>query len=126
KIEGIVRSYRAIDVRHVRFEIQGANNVIDLNVKQPWILKDGDYVIVAGEDNGRSGEFNGYAYRNDTKETCGKRDPGLLDGYRYIVMGLLFSWAIFPVFIHIPAGLRRLAFGRKIDQAAAMLWYTHD
>jgi len=124
KIEGTVRTYRAIDVRNVQFEIQGTSKIIDLNVGQPWMLKNGDYVVVAGEDDGRSGKFNGYAYRNDTKDIFGKSDPGLLDGYRYILMGLLFSWAIFPVFIHIPAGLRRLKFGRKIDQAALMLWST--
>lgn len=122
KIEGTVRNYRAIDVRNVQFEIQGASNVIDLNVGQSWMLKNGDYVVVAGEDVGRSGKFNGYAYRNDTKDVFGKSDAGLPDGYRYILMGLLFSWAIFPVFIHIPAGLRRLKFGRKIDRAASMLW----
>lgn len=125
KIEGTVQTYRAIDVRNVQFEIQGTNNVIELNVDQPWILKNGDYVIVAGEDNGRFGNFKGYAYRNDTRQIFGKSDPGLLDGYRYILLGLLFFWAIFPVFTHIPAGLRRLAFGRKIDQAASMLWHTN-
>jgi hypothetical protein len=122
KIEGRVQTYRAINVRNVQFEIQGCKIVVDLNVDQPWILRNGDYVIVAGEDDGRSGKFNGYAYRNDSREVFGKTDPGLLDGYRYILMGLLFSWAIFPVFIHIPAGLRQLKFGRKIDQAASMLW----
>lgn len=121
KIEGTVRTYRAIDVRNVQFEILGANNTIDLKVEQPWILRDGDYVVVAGE-GGSSGKFNGYAYRNDTKETFGKSDPDMLGGFRYILMGLLFFWAIFPVFIHIPAGWRQLKFGRKIDQAASMLW----
>ncbi|MHC4857479.1 MAG: hypothetical protein ACYTBY_06725 [Planctomycetota bacterium] len=125
KIEGTVRAYRAIDVRNVQFEIQGSNNIIDLSLEQPWVLKNGDYVVVAGEDEGRSGKFNGYAYRNDTKEIFGKSDPGLLDAYRYILMGLLFFWAIFPVFIHIPVGLRRLEFGRKVDQAASMLWPTN-
>ena len=125
KIEGTVRTYRAIDVRNVQFEIQGANNVIELNVGQPWILKNGDYVVVAGEDDGRLGKFNGYAYRNDTRDIFGKSETGFLDGYRYILMGVLFSWAVFPVFIHIPAGLRRLKFGRKIDQAASMLWSTN-
>jgi len=126
KIEGTVRTYRAIDVRNVQFEIQGANNVIELNVGQPWILKNGDHVVVAGEDDGRSGRFNGYAYRNDTKEIFGKSETGFVDGYRYILMGLLFSWAVFPVFIHIPAGLRQLKFGRKIDQAASMLWSANE
>ena len=122
KIEGTVQTYKAIDVRNVQIELQGATNVIVLNVDQPWILKNGDYVAVAGEDDGRSGKFNGYAYRNDTKHVYGKSDPDLLSGYRYILMGLLFSWAIFPVFTHIPAGLRYLKFGRKVDQAASMLW----
>ena len=122
KIEGTVQTYRAIDVRNVQFEIQGANNVIVLNLEQPWVLKNGDYVAVAGEDDGRSGQFNGYAYRNDTRQIFGKSDPGLLQGYRYILAGLFFCWAIFPVFTHIPEGLRRLKFGRKVDQAASMLW----
>jgi hypothetical protein len=122
KIEGTVQTYRAIDVRSVQFEIQGANNVIVLNLEQPWVLKNGDYVVVVGEDDGRSGQFNGYAYRNDTRQIFGKSDPGLLLGYRYILMGLFFCWAIFPVFTHIPEGLRCLKFGRKVDQAASMLW----
>ncbi|MCP4982225.1 MAG: hypothetical protein GY935_17240 [Gammaproteobacteria bacterium] len=122
KIEGTVQAYRAIDVRHVQFEIQGVNNLIFLELGQPWVLKSGDYVVVAGEDDGRSGKFIGYAYLNDTKQVFGKSNPGLLDGYRYILMGLFFSWAIFPVFIHIPEGLRRLKFGRKVDQAAQLLW----
>ena len=122
KIEGTVQTYRAIDVRNVQFEIKGANNVIVLNLEQPWVLKNGDYIVVAGEDDGRSGKFNGYAYRNDTRHIYGKSDPELLQGYRYILAGLIFCWALFPVFTHIPAGLRMLKFGRKVDQAASMLW----
>ena len=122
KIEGIVQTYRAIDVRSVQIEIQGANKVIDLNLAQPWLLRKGDYVVVVGEDDEHSEKFNGYAYRNDTKQISGKRDPYLLDAYRYILMGLIFCWAIFPVSIHIPAGLRRPEFGRKIDHAAALLY----
>jgi hypothetical protein len=126
KIEGTVQTYRAIGVRSVQFEIQGANNVIELNLEQPWVLKNGDYVAVVGEGDGRSGKFTGYAYRNDTRQISGKSDSGLLHGYRYILMGLFFCWAIFPVFTHIPAGLRCLKFGRKVDQAASMLWSASE
>ena len=122
KIEGTVQTYRAIDVRKVQFEIKGANNVIVLNLEQPWVLKNGDYIVVAGEDDGRSGKFNGYAYRNDTRHIYGKSDPELLQGCRYILAGLFFCWAVFPVFTHIPEGFRLLKFGRKVDQAASMLW----
>jgi hypothetical protein len=125
KIEGTVRDYKALGVHKVQLEIQGTSNVIDLNVEQPWMLRIGDYIAVAGEDDGRTGIFKGYAYRNDTRTAFGTSDPGLLDGIRYIVMGLLFSWAIFPLFIHVPAGLRQLAFGRKIEQAASMLFPGH-
>ena len=122
KIEGTVRTYRALDVRNVQFEIQDTGDVIDLSLNQPWVLRNGDHVVVTGEDDGRSGTFHGYAYRNDTREIFGKSDPGLYEGYRYILMGLLFFWAIFPLFTHIPAGLRRIEFGRKVDRAAEMLW----
>ena len=121
KIEGTVRTYTPINVRNVQFEIQGSNKVIDLHIEQPWVLRDGDYVVVVGEDDGRSGKFNGYAYRNDTRQTRGKTDPDLLQACRYIILGLLFAWAIFPLFTHVPAGWRQIAFGRKVDQAAAML-----
>ena len=122
KIEGTVQTYRAIDVRNVQFEINGANNVIVLNLEQPWVLKNGDYIVVVGEDDGRSGKFNGYAYRNDTRQIFGKSNPGLLQGYRYSLAGLFFCCAVVPVFTHIPGGLHRLRFRRKVDQAASMLW----
>jgi len=121
KIEGQVRSYRPINVRNVQFEIQGSKELIDLHIEQPWVLKDGDHVVVAGEADGRSGHFNGYAYRNDTKQVVGTTDSCLMTGLRYILTGLLFAWAVFPLFTHIPAGLRMLAYSRKVDQAAAML-----
>ncbi len=121
KIEGAVRDYTPINVHNVRVEIQGSGKVIDLKMDQAWILKDGDHITVAGEDDGRTGTFNAYAYRNDTKGVFGKSDRGFANGCFYILMGIIFSWAIFPVFIHIPAGLRQLAFGRKVDQAASML-----
>lgn len=121
KIEGTVRSYTPINVRNVQFEIDGSREIIDLHSEHPWVLKSGDHVAVVGEDDGRSGKFHGYAYRNDTRQTRGETDRGLLSAVRYIVLGLLFAWAIFPLFVHVPYGLRRLAFGRKVDQAAAML-----
>ena len=121
KIEGTVETYKPINVRNVQVEIEGSSNVIDLNLDQPWVLKNGDHIIVAGEDDGRTGTFNGYAYWNDTKEVFGKSDPGLAHGWFYILMGIIFSWAIFPLFTHLPAGVKQLAFGRKVDQAASML-----
>jgi hypothetical protein len=121
KIEGTVRAYTPISVRKVQFEIDGSSEVIDLHSEYPWLLKEGDYVAVVGENDGRSGIFHGYAYRNDTRQTRGESDRELPDALRYIVLGLLFAWAIFPLFIHLPYGFRMLMFGRKVEQAADML-----
>jgi len=121
KIEGRVQTYTPINVRSVQFEIQGSDLVIDLCMDQPWVLKNGDHVAVVGEDDGRSGKFYGYAYRNHTRQIRGQTDRGLTDALRYLFLGFLFSWAIFPLFVHLPYGWRRLNFGRKVDQAAAML-----
>ena len=121
KIEGRVTTYTPINVRDVRFELDSGNEVIELHSEHPWLLRNGDHVAVVGENDGRSGVFHGYAYRNDTRQTRGQTDVGLADGVRYIFLGLLFAWAIFPLFIHVPYGLRRLAFGCKVEQAASML-----
>ena len=121
KIEGIVQSHRALDVRHVEFQVYGSGDVIDLHLDSPWVLRDGDHVVVTGEHDGRSGRFHGYAYRNDSRAVCGKSDNGWAEATRYILLGLLFGWAIFPLFTHLPAGLRWLDFGRKVDRAADMV-----
>ncbi len=121
KIEGTVQSYKALNVRHVEFQVQGSNDIIDLCLDRPWVLRDGDHVVVTGENDGRSGRFHGYAYRNDSREVCGMSDNGWAEAGRYILLGLLFAWAIFPLFTFLPAGLRWLDFGRKVDRAADMI-----
>lgn len=121
KIEGKVASYKAYDVKHVEFRLQGSDKVIDMHLDSPWVLRDGDNVVVTGEDDGRSGRFNGYAYRNASRGVSGTSEKPWEAAARYIGMGLLFSWAIFPLFIHVPEGIRQIIFGRKIDRAEHML-----
>ncbi len=121
KIEGTVASYKAHDVRHVEVWLQGSNKVINLHLDSPWVLRDGDEICVTGEDDGRSGRFNGYAYRNSSRGTCGVSQRPWNVAARYIGLGLLFSWAIFPLFIHVPEGVRQILFGRKVERAAHML-----
>ena len=121
RIEGTVRAYRPISVRKVQFEFDGGSELIDLHSEYPWVLRDGDRVVVVGEDDGRSGLFHGYAYRNETRQARGRTDPGFADAIRYILLGVLFSWAIFPLFIHVPYGWRLFTYGRKVERAAAML-----
>ena len=121
RIEGKVTHYHPIGVRRVRFGVQGDEREIDLNIEQPWVLRFGDHVVVVGEDDGRSGRFKAYAYRNDTREVFGKHDAGLWDAYLQVLAGIVFCWVVFPLFTYLPVGLRRLAEGRKVDQAASMI-----
>ena len=75
KIEGTVGAYRAVDVRNVQFEIQDSGDLVELSLDQPWIIRNGDHVVVAGEDDGRSGTFYGYAYLNGTAAAMAKYNP---------------------------------------------------
>ena len=121
KIEGRVVSYKPHDIRHVEFMLEGSDKVIDMHLDSPWVLREGDEICVTGEDDGRSGRFNGYAYRNASRGHRGMSEKPWDVAARYIGLGLLFSWAIFPLFIHVPEGIRQILFGRKVMQADVML-----
>ena len=121
KLDGKVVSYKAVSARRVQFELAGVQKVIELTVSEPWVINKGDEIVIAGEDDEKTGKFIGYAYRNVTKGVLGKYDPGVVGGYVFVVAGLLFCWAIFPLFIHVPIGLRVIALGKKVRQAAELL-----
>jgi len=121
RLEGRISSYKAVTKRNVQFELQGVNKIIELTISDPWVINKGDHIAVAGEENEETGKFVGYAYRNKTKGVFGKYDPGVVGGYFFVILGLFFFWAIFPLFTHVPAGLRVIALGKKVNQAAGML-----
>lgn len=121
KLEGKIISYKAVTKRKVQLELQGMNKVIELTISEPWVINRGDHVVVAGEEDKETGKFVGYAYRNHTKGVFGKFDPGVAGGYFFVIMGLFFFWAVFPLFTHVPVGLRVISLGKKVNQAAAML-----
>jgi hypothetical protein len=105
----------------VQFELSGCPKVIELTVSEPWVINKGDQVSVAGETDGETGKFIGYAYQNKSKGVFGKFDAGAGVGIIFVIGGLFFFWAIFPLFTHVPVGLRLIALGEKVKQAAAML-----
>ncbi|WP_320838583.1 hypothetical protein [Zhongshania sp.] len=121
RLEGKVEQYRSITKRSVQIELQGIQKVIELTVSEPWVVKRNDLVTVVGETDPKSGKFIGYAYKNSSKGVFGKYDAQVGVGVIFIVAGLLFCWAIFPLFIHIPAGFKAIALGKKVNNAAAML-----
>ena len=121
RLEGKVSSYRSITKRSVQFELQGINKVVELTVSEPWIINPKDHVIVTGETNSSTGKFIGYAYRNMTKGVFGRFDAGVGTGIIFVIAGLLFFWAIFPLFTHVPAGIKAIALGKKVDRAVSML-----
>ena len=110
KLEGKIASFKAITKWSVQFELQGVNRIIELTVSEPWVVNRGDTVLVAGEEDSISGKFIAYAYRNKTKNVFGMYDASGYFGYWFgtvfIVGALLFAWAIFPLFIHLPMGIK--------------------
>lgn len=120
-LEGKVTSYRAVSKWNVQIELLGIEKVIELTVSDPWVVNRGDYVAVAGEEDVKTGKFIGYAYRNKTKGVFGQYDAHVGAGYLFVIAGLLFFWAIFPLFTHIPVGLRAIALSKKVNKAASMV-----
>jgi hypothetical protein len=121
KLEGIVASYKEVSTRRVQFELEGVRKVIELTVSEPWVINRGDEIVVAGEEDEKTGKFIGYAYKNVTRGVFGKYDPGVVGGYVFVIAGLFFCWAIFPLFTHVPAGFRVIALGKKVSQATSSL-----
>lgn len=121
KIEGTVSSYRSITKRNVQFELNGIPKVIDLTVSDSWVINKGDLVTVAGEVDSSTGKFIGYAYYNKSKGVRGKFDARSGVGVVFVIAGIIFCWAIFPLFTHIPAGLKLIALGKKVSQAELLI-----
>ncbi len=112
KLQGSVVTFKPITKRSVQFELKGVDRIIELTVSDPWVINRNDFVVVSGEVDGVTGKFIGYAYRNKTKNIFGMYDASGYFGYWFgvvfIIGALLFAWAIFPLFTHLPAGIRSL------------------
>jgi len=121
RLEGKVSYYKRVTNRKVQFELVGISKIIELTVSESWVINRGDHVVVAGEEDTQTGKFVGYAYRNSTKSVFGQFDAGVALGYIFVIAGLIFFWAIFPLFTHVPAGVRAISLGRRVSQAASML-----
>ena len=121
RLEGKVEQYRSITKHSVQIELSGINKVIELTVSEPWVIKRNDKVVIVGEKDPKSGKFTGYAYKNISKGVFGKFDAQAGVGVFFVIAGLFFFWAIFPLFTHVPIGLNTIALGKKVNEAASML-----
>ena len=86
-----------------------------------WVINRQDEVIVIGERDQKSGKFIAYAYKNMSKGVFGKFNASVAAGWLFVIAGLFFFWAIFPLFTHVPIGLKQIALGKKVDKAFKML-----
>lgn len=112
RIEGLVKSYRALSTRSVQIELNEINGIIELTASEPWVINRGDHVSVSGEYDSFSGKFYAYAYKNHSKGVFGMLDASGYFGYgfglSFIAGSILFCWAIFPLFTHLPEGIRSI------------------
>lgn len=121
RIEGKVKCYKAITKCSVQIEFVGIPKLIELTVSESWVINQGDDVVAVGETDQATGKFIAYAYRNKSKSVFGKFDAKVGSGYALVIAGLFFFWGIFPLFTHVPAGLKMIALGNKVNRAVAML-----
>lgn len=112
RYEGNISNFKSINQRNVQFELAGVNTIFEMTVSDAWVINRGDRVSVAGELHPVTGKFIAYAYRNKSRNIFGMYDasgyPGYSMGVIFVVAALLFAWAIFPLFFHLPAGLNMI------------------
>ncbi|MCG8564614.1 MAG: hypothetical protein MI747_05975 [Desulfobacterales bacterium] len=119
-LDGRVKWYKSISRSSVLFELEGRGGkkqIVELTVSTPWVIRPGDRVVVKGEACPETGKFVGYAYLNETRRIMGQYEiPGvgvaMFAGGAFIFASLVFAWAIFPLFIHLPMGLKSIKLAR--------------
>lgn len=119
KLKGRVKSFRRLTNHQVQFELVDQPGVIHLSLATPWALSIGDEVEVAGETESASGQFLGYCYLNLTKGVHGVASER--GAWVWVLATVLFCWAIFPFFTHLPVGIRNIKFNQKRAEALRML-----
>ena len=122
-LEGRVNWYNSISRSSVLFELEGKSGkrVVELTVSTPWVIRPKDRVAVAGRPCEDTGKLIAYAYANQTRKVGGCYEfPGagmaLLTGPIFVVASIFFAWAVFPLFVHLPMGLKSMKLSRDAKQ----------
>lgn len=121
KIEGKIKSFKAITKTKVQFELIGLNKIIELTLSDSWVINRGDYVVVSGVNDLETGKFIGYAYKNKSKGILGQLGSQLVFGYMFVIVSVLFFWGIFPLFVHLPIGMNAIQLSKNIDEAVHII-----
>ncbi|EQB8876767.1 hypothetical protein ACYVLD_003644 [Vibrio cholerae] len=101
KLVGKVINFKAVTKTKVQFELSENNCVIELQVSDAWVINRNDEVTVVGERDSKTGKY----------------DAQVVGGWLFVVIGLFFFWAIFPLFLHVPAGIKQISLGKKVNEA---------
>lgn len=121
KIRGKIISLRELSKTETQFELHNADLVIEMTTEDYWVLNKGDTVTVVGEMDDDSGKFVAYAYYNDSKDIFGNQQDKTTAGYIFIVTAIVFFWGIFPLFIHLPVGIKDVKEGKKIRRSIHLI-----
>lgn len=113
---GKVSRLRPVSRNTIQIDIHGISRLIEITSYTPWAINRGDTIVVTGEMDQKSGKFLGYAYKNQTNAVLDYYKVPMIRGFALIIAGLLFIWAIFPIF-HIVEGCRLLMLNHKCKQA---------
>ncbi|MTC74190.1 hypothetical protein GKR75_07925 [Providencia sp. wls1919] len=121
KIRGQIISLRELSKTETQFELQDVDLVIEMSTEDYWVLNKGDTVTVVGEKDDDSGKFIAYAYYNDSKGIFGNQQDKTIVGYIFIVTAIAFFWGIFPLFIHLPMGIKDVKEGKKVQRSMHLI-----
>ncbi|USD61251.1 hypothetical protein J4N45_04560 [Vibrio sp. SCSIO 43140] len=113
---GKVTSYNAIASGQVQFELDSKKVVIELHLKDSWVLNHQDEVVVIGEMEQFTGKFRAHAYKNISKGVKGGGYVGGIFGWLLIILGLCLGLYILPLVL-IPIGIRLIAKGKDFSRA---------
>tara|TARA_R110000850_G_scaffold204695_3_gene330888 strand:- start:50 stop:520 length:471 start_codon:yes stop_codon:yes gene_type:complete len=126
KIEGKISSFRSIHNRRVILEIDSASKVVDLTTEEPWVVRRGDQIVVAGLNDNYSGKFFAFGYINQTKKVKDFGESALPSSFGYVpaIIGVVFlliaglsiwlSLVFGFALICLGVGLTLIALGRGI------------
>lgn len=115
-ISGAVEHHRSISKHKVQIQFKDIPRVIELEVGEPWVISDGNIVVVSGEENKTNGKYMAYAYKNLSNGVIGHYHASWILGTVFVVAGIGLFYAIIPI-LHLISGLKMLNMGIKSQRA---------
>lgn len=113
------------DVRYAsrgcaQVKISGDNRLVEVYSYEAIVVKRGDDIAVAGFQD-YTGKFKSLAYRNIKQSVLGHVRYDEAGGKMFMILGVLFFWAIFPLFFHYRVGRNQVKYAQQVKRAIKLV-----